>query len=176
MISAECERAGVVTFPLLLVGKDGADDTPDVSGVTSGGGGQLGETNEIAERREGSGRRETDSEIAGHFKAADTGLTIAKRWIDTFVWLVGFGILIGMSWQNNSNVQKSLDDFKAEIRGRLDQAATATAEVRELRGRVDDYKQQVVELKATVAEDTKIVNAYAGKVEGISLIQKQQAR
>jgi hypothetical protein len=79
--------------------------------------------------------RETDSIIVGHAKAADGALAFLKNWIGVAVVLIGLGMgverIVGKieAAETASNVrftavEKSVDDFKKEVRENLKNTGT----------------------------------------------------
>jgi hypothetical protein len=79
--------------------------------------------------------RTTDSEIVGHAKAAGVALTFLKEWIGVGVVLVGLGFgierVVGKveaaekaSDLRFTAIEKSVDDFKKEVRENLKNTGT----------------------------------------------------
>lgn len=110
------------------------------------------------ERYEGPERRSSsgDSEIVEHVKAADSFIELVRRWA-TFV-----AIIVGFGWTLKSNdagihdlqsavagQQRAIDDFKVEVRGRLDQVAnsatSASATAHDLQLRYEQVSRDLID-------------------------------
>ena len=93
-------------------------------------------------------RRSTDgdTEFVDHVRAADTGLAMARRWIELLVILVGFGVTIGVLVTRLNAQTEAFADFKSEIRGRLDKtmndASDASRDVKVLEKRFEEQQQK----------------------------------
>lgn len=109
----------------------------------------------MSEREEGADesphRRVDDPE--GQFvrtvKAADAGIAIVWRWVIIIGIVIGFGMTIQTIISRGEASVKSIDDFKQEIRGRLDQISRDTTgnsnENRDLRMQVQQMREKLKE-------------------------------
>lgn len=109
-------------------------------------------------------RRSTDPE--GQFvrtvKAADAGIALVWRWVIIIGIIVGFGMTIQTIINRGDAAVKSIDDFKAEIRSRLDRISNDTAqtsnEARDLRMQVQQLREQLKErADAQAMADSRII-------------------
>lgn len=121
---------------------------------------------------------ESASAIVGHARAATGALTFLKDWIGVIALLIGLGWemerVVGKIETAESAfnarftaIEKSMDDFKAEVRDRLkstgSEASNANSDVRELRGRVETAQKDIDGLKHDVSENFKIMMTYEAK-------------
>lgn len=123
---------------------------------------------------EHSRHNDPDASFVAAAKAADTGLSIGRRWVEVAVILVGLGIgverLSGKvesaertSTLRSEAIAKSLDDFKAEVRKKLETADSANSNVKELTAKVESQQRDIDNLKKDVAENFKIMMTYEAK-------------
>lgn len=117
--------------------------------------------------------REGDSELVGHAKAADGALNFLKNWIGVIALLIGIGWeaerIVGKveSAETESNrrfgsIEKSMDDFKAEVRDKLKStgadATTATSDAKELKGKLDAMGDRVKRVEDSQTTQDKAYN------------------
>lgn len=109
-------------------------------------------------------RRSDDPE--GQFvrtvKAADFGIALVWRWVIILGIVIGFGMTIQTIISRGEASVKSIDDFKAEIRSRLDLISKDTTsnsgEVRDLRMQLQQLREQLKERSDSQAmADSRII-------------------
>lgn len=138
---------------------------------------ESGIVDRVEDRRSGQDRRSAGDAFVGNIQAADVGVSIARRWFELVVIFIGFGISIGMQISNNAATQKAFEDFRVEMRSRLDHisadATTAGRDVIQLRAELDRRGREVDALRQDVAENYKIMNSYFIKYAEHSPQQKR---
>ncbi len=100
----------------------------------------------------------SDGQFVQTVRRFDAGLSIAWRWGIIIVVLIGFGITIQTVISKSDDparkvdaMIKSFDDFKTEIRGRLDHISndtqSVTNEVHDLKNRVDQQDKWIADAR-----------------------------
>lgn len=95
-------------------------------------------------------------------KAADAGIAIVWRWVIIVGIVIGFGMTIQTVINRSDAAVKSIDDFKLEIRDRLNHISQDTTvagnEIRDLRSQVQQLREQVKERSdAQAMADSRII-------------------
>lgn len=107
------------------------------------------------------------TEFVRAVKHTEAGMSVVVKWthlvISGVVALIFFGVTIGTILTKSSQQEKAFDDFRVEVRARLDKSDTASIAVIRLTDKVEQLTKEGDTLKADQAEDRKILAAYVQK-------------